>query len=495
MLNNKILFINPAQSCDINTKFNNIKFPLGFLYMAGHLEKNGFKARILDCPVYYKKRRIINKKTVKIGLFPEEISEIIKEFDPVIIGVSCAYSAYESDSFEIIDLIRELEKDMNKKFLIVVGGAHVSANPEYVLRNKKIDIAVIGEGEETILEIAQKFSKGLKFNNIQGTALLQRGKLVINKKREYIKNLDSLKSAWHLIDLDLYFQHPDNSKATLRKPSVDIISSRGCPGNCRFCSIHTVWGRKWRGRTAKNVVDEIEFLYKKYGVVQFRFQDDNLTLDKNRIIEICEEIIRRNLDIKWDTPNGIAIWTLDGEILRKMKKAGCYRITFGIESGCKKTQEYIRKIIDIEKINHLIDVCHEMGMWVCSTFIIGFPYETKKDIEKTKRFILNSKINFPFVYIAQPYLGTDMYEDFRKENLLSDIKETSNIQKTKYSTLYFTNTQLNLIRSDIYRQFYLRKILSYLNLYTFYKEFLSKIKNFEDFKYSFKNFYHIFLGG
>jgi radical SAM superfamily enzyme YgiQ (UPF0313 family) len=280
----------------------------------------------------------------------------------------------------------------------------------------------------------------------------------------------------------------------MRNKSIDIITSRGCTANCIFCSINTVWGRKWRGRSAKNVVDEIEFLVKEYGAKQFRIQDDNLTLNKQRAIELSDEIIKRKIDIKWDTPNGFAFWTLDETFLKKMKKEGCYRITFGIESGCEKTQKYIRKNIDLKKINNLIEICHEMGIWVCSTFIVGFPYETKTDIEESKKFILNSRINFPFIYVAQPYQGTEMYKDFQKEKLLKNFKFASNIGETKYDTKYLTREFLNKKRSNIFRGFYLKTILRHTNPIIFYKEFLSKIRTIEELKYIGKNFKNIFFG-
>jgi magnesium-protoporphyrin IX monomethyl ester (oxidative) cyclase len=494
MPKNKVLFINPPQSCGIKARYSNFKFPLGFLYMAGHLEKKGFEVKILDCPLHYRKRKIVSKDTVKIGLFSKDIEREILDFKPDIVGVSCAYSAYEQDSFEIIELVRKIEPKLGKKVVVVVGGAHTSANPAYVLRNNNIDIAVIGEGEEAMLEIAEKYSRGKSLDSIKGTAVRKNKNIKINQPRQYIQNLDNLKPSWHLLDMPLYFNHPDNSSVTLRQPSIDIITSRGCPGNCVFCSIHTVWGRCWRGRSVKNVVDELEFLFKKYNVRQFRIQDDNLTLDRKRILGICSEIIKRNLDIRWDTPNGIAIWTLDKEVLRMMRKAGCYRITFGIESGSKRSQEYVRKIVDMGKIKDLIDYCHKIGIWVCSTFIIGFPYETKEDIEETKRFILNSKINFPFVYIAQPYPGTDMYNDFKKENLLDSVHATSNIGNSRYNTLNFTNKELNRIRSNIYKRFYLKKTLFYLiNPMKLYSEILSKIRTYEDIKYLFKNMKSILL--
>lgn len=485
----RVMFINPPQTNNVNVKYNNIKFPLGFLYMGGILEKNGFQVKILDCPIYYKKRREIDSNTVKIGLFPEEIEKEIKEFKPDIVGVSCAYTAYESDSFETIELVKKISREINKKILVTVGGAHTSANSQYVLRNKNIDIAIIGEGEETILEIAKKYEEKHLSDllKIKGIGFRYKDKVKINPARERIKNLDKINAAWHLIDMNLYFQHPDNSLVTIRGPSVDIVTSRGCPGNCVFCSIRTVWGRVWIGRSAKHVVDELEMLNKKYGARHFRVFDDNLTLDRKRILEICDEIIKRKLDIKWDTPNGVAFWTLDEEVLTKMKEAGCYRITFGIESCSQDTQRYIKKIADLKKIDSLIKLCHKIGIWICATFIIGFPYETREELEITTNYIIHSRINFAFLCIAQPYQGTDLYNDFKKEKLMQEFQPDSNVLKSKYNTKYFTSEELNKIRVLTLRKFYLNKALSYLNPVVFYEEFLSKIKSFEDLKYIFKN--------
>jgi len=486
----KILFINPPQSVSIETKYPNFKFPLGFLYMAGVLEKNQFEVKILDCPLYTSYKEVLGKERARFGLPLRKILEIIKEYTPDIIGVSCAYSMYESDSFDVIKAIRANFKNA----FIVVGGAHTSANPEFVLRNKDINLAVIGEGEETILEIAKNYRAGKDLKNIKGTALKIKNTIKINKPREYIQDLDSLKPAWHLLDMNQYFAHPDNSTATMRKNSIDLITSRGCPARCAFCSIHTVWGRKWRGRSAKNVVDEIEFLHKKYNSQQFRFQDDNLTLDKKRIIEICNEITKRKLNIKWDTPNGVALWSIDKEIISKMKEAGCYRITFGIESACRNSQKYIGKVLNLEYISGMISFCHKVGLWVCSTFIIGFPCEKKEEIKETEHFILTAGINFPFIYIAQPYQGTKMYEDFKKLNLIDhSFLQTSNLTKTKYNTMYLKNEELNVMRNEIYKKFYIQQAIAYLNPAKFHREFLSKIKNFEELNYAMNMFIKVFL--
>jgi len=321
MKKNKIMFINAPQSSMMGTSFTNMKFPLGFLYMASALEERGFEVKILDCPVHYKYKRMVDKTTVKVGLLPNKIKQAITEFSPDIVGVTCAYTAYEHDAFEMVDFVRDAEKEMDKKILLIVGGAHTSANSKFVLRNEKIDLAVIGEGEETMNEIAENYRAGISLENISGTSLIINGEFKINKLRPYIQDLDKLTPAWHLIDMNLYFNHPDNHQVTLRSPAVDIITSRGCPMKCVFCSIHTVWGRKWRAESAKKVVDEIEFLVKKYGVRQIRIQDDNLTIDRKRTIAMCDEIVKRKLDIKWDTPNGVAFWTLNEEIIKKNERS------------------------------------------------------------------------------------------------------------------------------------------------------------------------------
>ncbi|MFA4952594.1 MAG: radical SAM protein [Candidatus Pacearchaeota archaeon] len=476
----KILFIESPLSSSKEIQFPNHQIPLGFLYMAGVLEKNGFEVKVLDCPLYYNLKKYVDENTIRFGLYPEKIEEFIEDFNPDIIGVSCSFTMFEKDSFDVIDLIKKI----NKNILVVVGGAHTSANPEFVLRNKNIDLAVIGEGELTMLEIAQRFQNSKSLTNIDGTALMVNNKIKINRPRKQIEDLDELEPAWHLINFNDYFNHPDNSAVVIRSPSANIITSRGCPGQCVFCSIHTVWGRRWRAMSAKKVVNQIEFLSRKYGVKHFRINDDNLTLNKKRIIEICNEIIHRKLDIKWDTPSGVAFWTLDEEVLYAMKKAGYYRISFGIESGCKETIKYINKNIDLKKVNELINYCHKIGLWVASFFIIGFPFEKEKEVKDSINYIIKSKINFPFIFVAQPYMGTKLYEDFKNSGLLEKgFEDTSSFIKTKYRTKYFSSEELNEIRKYTYIKFYLMRVIRYSNPYLFYREFLSKIKSKEDIRY------------
>jgi magnesium-protoporphyrin IX monomethyl ester (oxidative) cyclase len=273
----------------------------------------------------------------------------------------------------------------------------------------------------------------------------------------------------------------------MRKPTTEIISSRGCPFNCIFCSIQTVWGRKWRARSAKNVVEEMELLYNKYGVREFRFFDDNISWDKKRMIEICDEIIKRKMDIRWDTPNGIAISTLDEQVLKKMKQAGYYKAIFGIESGCVDTLRKIRKPVSLDFSKRIIDRCNELGIWTWSTFVIGFPFEDENSIKQTMEYAKKSGLDFITVYIAQPYTGTEMYKMYEDMGLMKEgIKQGSSVVNTKYDTKYFKAEELSVWQKKIYSEFIRYKMRSYLNPITFYRNFLSKIRSFEDLYYVFR---------
>ncbi len=482
-----VLLINPPQTTPAAT-CPGLKFPLGLLYLADTLERHGFAVKIVDCPLHYRLRQKINAQFDKVGLPREQTREIVARFQPAVIGVSCAYSTFEGDSFDIIDYLKPLFPEV----VIVVGGAHSSANPEYVLRNPNIDAIVIGEGEEVMLDVAQRIRDRRSLDDTPGIALRTAQGIRTNPRRGYIADLDSVKPAWHLLDMPAYFKHPFNANATMRGNSVDIISSRGCPGKCVFCSIHTVWGRKWRARSPINVVDELEMLYTRYGARQFRFQDDNLTLDKRRIQAICDEIVRRKLDIRWDTPNGVAIGTLDHETLFKMRASGCYRITFGIESACQRIQRYIGKVYDLERVNDLIAYCHRIRIWVCATFIIGFPDETREEIRETENYVLTCAINFPFVYIAQPLQGTKLCLDFQVLRLMpAGFAEFSGIMNTKYDTLHLTGKELMLIQKRLVRNFIIRKAFSYLCPRKFHREILSKIRSWEECVYLFRMFMEI----
>jgi len=480
--NVKILLISPPLTGSLSVGISIIKAPLGLAYIAAYLEKQEYHPEIIDCMAYYEEIEKKEDGNYRVGLSEKKIIRKIKNFNPDIVGISCSFSVYEKDSIQVAKLVKQ-----NSDALVIFGGAHSSANPDSVLKNKCVDVVVKGEGEVVFSDIVKNFRNKKKINSIPGTIIRKNnGGIKVNKSAEYIKNLDEIPfPARHLLPMERYLKHPHNSIANMRGPTTEIITSRGCPFNCIFCSIHTVWGKKWRARSPKNVVDELESLYKEYNIREFRFFDDNISWDKKRMIEICNEIIKRKLDIKWDTPNGVALVTLDEEVLKKMKKAGYYKTIICIESGCEKTLKFIRKPLTLDLAKKIIKTCNKLGIWTWSAFIIGFPDETKEDIQKTIDFAKRSGLNFVTFYVAQPYPGTEMYDVFKEKGLIKGelvggIMEGSSLVDTKYDTIHFSARELRDLRKKAFSDFIKYRIILYLNPIKFYREFLNRIRSLED---------------
>ncbi len=390
---------------------------LGLAYLAAYLESQGIEVKIIDIAAEGADTILKIGKKTRHGLKDEEIIKRIRNYDPLIVGITCQSTLHAKDAHETA----RLAKIAKREALLVMGGAHPSAAPAEVLKDRGVDLVVRGEGEVTLYEVVCHYSQKKSFEKILGISFRRGGKIINNPPRPLIRNLDGLPfPARHLLPMKIYFrQIAGGNNYSMRLPVATIISSRGCPGRCVYCAVRTVWGRGWRGRTPGNVVNEIEELIRDWGVKEIHFIDDNLSVDKKRLRGICEEIIKRKLDIKWTTPNGIAIWLLDKKLLLKMKESGCYRLTFGLESGNKEMlHDFIGKSYDLEKAREMIKYAGKIGLWTIGTFIIGFPYETREQIKQTIDYAISTELDFAAFYLANPFPGTAMYEIYKKENLL-----------------------------------------------------------------------------
>jgi len=484
----KVMLIGTPLTGKLEAGITNTKVPLGLAYIAAVLEESGASLKILDCLADYDVITDIGNGNFRVGTTEEEVKKQIKEFKPDVVGINCSYSAYEKDSFDIVKIV----KDIFPESLIVFGGHHASAAPKNILKNKDVDIIVVGEAEYTFREIIEKFSKSKRksnLKNIKGTIVLDKnGKIKINPERDLIRNLDELPvPARHLLRMNKYLEHPLVDIGVIRGPVTDMITSRGCPQNCPFCSVFTVWRRVWRARSAKKVVDEIEDLVNKYGIKHIRIQDDNFAVDRKRVIQICEGIINRGLKFKWDTPNGVGIWTLDEEVLNKMVKSGYQRATFGIETGSSRIlKKYTGKPINYDHARKIIKICNKLGIWTVSTFIIGFPDETLEEMEMTYNFAKTAGLDFAFFYVAQPYAGTPLYEQFKREHLIKDFKESSSVHFTIYNSHNFTGEELQRLQKGFQRRFVRHKITTMLNPFNFVKWMTEKIRSYDDFIFAIK---------
>lgn len=484
----KVLFIFPPLTVD-SSDYPSPDPPLGLAYLAAVLEEHKFPVKILDAlTLGIETARKKKGGFLKVGLSKRKIKKIVADFNPRLVGISCGSTVNAPDSHEIAAWVKEVDPEI----IIVFGGAHATASAPFVLADKNVDIVVLGEGEMTFLELAERVERGEDLSDVLGICLRVKGKIVTNPRREFIADLDELPDpARHLLPMEIYLKHQTKTREfSMRSPRTNIVTSRGCPGNCVFCSIHAIWGHHWRPRSPERVVAEMENLVKCYGVREFYVLDDSVTLDKQRLIKICQLILKKGLEIKWAAPNGIAIWTLDREVLEAMKKSGFYRITFGIESGCPKTLKFIRKPVVLEKAKKIIRLCNQLGLWTHSTFVIGFPEETREDIEESVDWMINSGLDFATFFIATPYAGTDLRAEFVKHGLLRKGEEEkmrySSISVSGHDTCFLTKEELNRLRDEAYNHLFKAQLKRYLNPFYAVPYLSRKIRSLEELGYFLK---------
>lgn len=388
--------------------------PLGLAYLAAYLEKKGHQVAIVDGRGERTQKKE-SQNSIRYGFSDEEILENVKSFHPDVLGISNMWTAYSGDPHRISKAI----KTHFPKLPIVFGGSHPSEFPELVLKDNSVDIVVVGEGEVTFTEVLEHLDKNLPLKEVKGIAYRENDKVIKTPPRERMGQLDDLPlPARHLLPIDRYLKESYRHEFIMRRPNLAMLTSRGCPQKCVFCTVRAVWGRDWEGRDPVKVVDEIEVLQKEYGVREVSFMDDDLGRDIPRFHAICDEIIKRKVDIKWVPPNGIAHWLLNEELLDKMKRAGCYRVTYGIESGNKETRKFIKKKVPLEQATKMIQHANKIGMWTVSTFIFGFPYEDKQSMRDSIQYAIDSGTDMAVFYLLMPHPTSDVYSVFKSEGLL-----------------------------------------------------------------------------
>ncbi|MEM7819949.1 MAG: radical SAM protein [Candidatus Aenigmatarchaeota archaeon] len=448
----KINLINPPLqvSKNYNEKIE-LYQPTGLLYIAASLEKAGYEVYVLDALIEdYKNEKIIGEYKF-IGLDFKEIAKRVSKSE--IIGIT-GMSLWKDSIFYLISEIKKL----NKKCKIIVGGPYASWHPEECLK-KGADFVVIGEGEITILELIKSIEKKIDKKNILGIAYKYKNKIIINKKRPFLQNLDEIPfPARHLIPMEKYFEaakiYKYSRSQSKSNRTVSIITSRGCPFNCIFCSAFILSGKIWRFRSAENVVDEITECIKKYSVTDIYFEDENMSLNKERMEKICDMIIEKNLNITLHAPQGLRADTLDKNILIKMKKAGFKSITIAPETGSQRVMdEIIDKKIKLTKIEEVVKNCKEIGIKVACFFVIGMPGETKEEIEQTLRYAHKLRKIGAYhctVRNAMPIPGTRMYKIAKEKGYL--LKDGIELENLMYST------KKHLMKTEYWSPFYIENI-------------------------------------
>jgi len=459
----KILLINPPIEGLQVVASGLVTECLGLGYVASALERDGHDVAVMDALAEgCSNCRSSGEGRSYMGLELDAISQRIVDAAPDLIGIGFAFTIYQHMSLQVARAARKAVPGA----VIIAGGNHATVFHRELVLTPDIDLVVRGEGEETTRKIARALEECREWRSIEGiTCLDVQGSVQVNPDADFIKDLDEIPPpAHHLMSMDKILEHQERYRhpnAYLRFPIADIITSRGCPGHCAFCSVKTIWKNSWRAHSPERVVSDIEQLVRNFGIREIRIYDDNCTVKKERMIRICQLIIERGLDISFTTPNGVAIWTLDEEVLRWMRKAGYYRMTLGIESGSRDTQKYIGKIINLEKARKIIRTANRLGIWTYSTFVIGFPHEREESVLDTIKFIKESGLDFVGVYLAQPYPGTKLLDDFIKIGFQPDFMNSTSVMSS-IATQYHTAEEWAGFRSRIYSEFLKAKIRNVL---------------------------------
>jgi len=399
--------------------------PLEIAYIAALLESQ-HKVSIIDSPTEgWKNLEDLDETKYRVGLTNKEIENRIRRWSPDVVGINIPFSGWWRTAQEVASIVKSIDKDI----VTVLSGLHPSARPADSLMHHETDFVVIGEAEHAMLELAgvleQKNVEDLK--KIKGIGYVKNGETVITPPRPALQDLDSLPfPARHLLPMEEYFAavKERSPRGEIHKRWTMMITSRGCPYKCVFCSIHVLMGREWRGRSPENVVDEIYHVVQTYKVKQIDFLDDNMTLNKTRMEKICDLIKERRIDIEWYTPNGVRADTLDENLLTKMKASGCKKIRIAPESGVQRVLDTIvKKNLDLKKVENAVILSKKLGIKVGCFFIIGLIGETKEDIEATIKYAYKLRRlgadSFYFSY-ATPLYGTELYEQAKRGGLLSD---------------------------------------------------------------------------
>ncbi len=366
--------------------------PMGLMYLQSYMKSKGYvDVKLCDL------RSTSDKKAERI----------IREYKPDIVGISCLTS-YRMNSIRLA----EIAKKVNPKTTVVLGGIHATLMYKQILENfPAVDFTVLGEGEITFYELTEAIEDGLDISKVAKVAYRdEKNEIVVNLAREMIKNLDEIPFPCY-DDIAVKDYSGDSYPGS-------IISSRGCTFNCQFCSTTRFWGRKWRARSAGNVVDEIEWLVNNKGIKRFFFWDDIFTLNKKRVIEICKEMINRKLDIQWcmDTRADC----VSKEMLEWMKKAGCDKVEIGVESGSDTILKNIDKGTSVGEIKKTLSWLKELDLKVHLLLMVGNPGETWDTIKESKQLIREIRPDVMTISILYIHPGTPIYDIARAKGKIDD---------------------------------------------------------------------------
>lgn len=435
--------------------------PLGLTILAAVVRNNHIPVTIVDAAV--------------LGLsLNEAVGRILKEKAAFVGLTAVTVSIYKAAA------VAEAIKKTNPKIKIIIGGPHLTAVPEETMRLfPQFDIGVIGEGESTIIRLLGALNKSDDLLGIKGLIWRKDGKLVNSGKPDLIENLDSLPlDAW-----DLLPNFPYAYKSSVHKlgkwPTTSLISSRGCPYNCRFCD-NSMFGRKIRSYSLPRLIEIVQYLRKNYGIKDIFFNDDNFVVLRQRLLEFCEWLLKEGIDLSWGCYGRIDN-VVDLQMLKTMKKAGCWRISFGLESGSQEALDFYHKNETLQQMEKVIGWTRQAGIRSKGFFMFGNFLETKESLRKTIAFAKRIKLDDFHATFLTPLPGTEIYDLAEKFGRFDKDWKKMNMWYPVFIPHGLSRDILEKYRKKAFLEFYLRPsiIIGYIK----------SIRSLMDLKKAVKGFY------
>lgn len=454
----RIMLFNPPVSFDVfygEWDMSDVKSsspPLGILAIASMIKRYGYNVKVVDA----------HADSLDIN----DIKQQIIDFQPDVVGVT-AMTVMISASAEIAKAVKEINKDI----ITILGGVHVTAEPiETLRRYPQFDYAVIGEGEVVFTEFLERLRKDGKPQAVKSLVWKAGEEIIVNERRAFFKGLDEFPPPAFDLVPNLFNHYRLSVFGTKKFKSVGLVTSRGCTGKCTFCDLGVV-GRGYRANSAEYLISLMKDLYHNYGVSDFLFYDDLFVGSRPRLQEICEIIIKEKLPFTWSCCARVDFIHVD--MLKLMKDAGCWMIEYGIESGCQRIIDSMRKNITKEKIVETINATYEAGIVTKGNFIFGNPGEDHWSILESIDFACGDlKLNYAQHTFLQPLPGSELYETAGKYGEFDPSWDRFNTFSINFIPKGFTRDNLVMYSKYFWNRFYLRPHIIWQEL--------TKIKSVQD---------------
>ncbi len=447
---NSILLVNPPYSFWSPEKnylrpFIGTLPSLGLLTLAGVLRKGGHSVEIVEA--------------ASLGLSLSQTVDHVLQERPKYLGLSCTTASVGNAA-----RIARAVKEKNPEILIFVGGPHITALPvETFQRYPEFDFGVLGEGDLALGDLLVAIEGKKDLSRVESAVFRDGGKVQVNPRRRFIENLDELPFP----AFDLLPSFPRAYRPPFlnypQGPTASLISSRGCPQTCTFCD-RSVFGNRYRYFSEDYLLELISFLGQKYGIRHLIFTDDQFAVSHSRLTRLCEKLAGGNLGIQWNCDARAD--SVDPELLHLMKRAGCWMISYGIESGSQEILDQIQKGIKLDRVDQALRWTREAGIRAKGLFMIGYPQETEKTLDQTLSFIRRSPLDEINLSFLTPYPGTELYQQVKGSPDFVEDWGKMNALRCLLKPAALSCESLEKAYGKFIRQFYMRPgiTFSYLGL-------------------------------